>query len=283
MSGTPMRLHVQARAAVGYRVVVVSMLVLLIGSCAGGSNLPSASRTITVPSRSQSPPLGPTPSPSRSLATRTSTSTQTTSTSTETSASTETSTETSTSTSTATKTRTQTDTSTVTSTPPPAASAASPSAAASGSSSSWWPWLLLALLVGAVIVAFVMRARSSRAAAKEAHDRALRAYTDAMAMHDRAAVLPMSAEPDRARMLGEVSADVDRTVASFDALAAEPTMQDASVQVQDVRLALTDLRGSLGAQVAAGGIDPDLLRGRLATLEAALQRFRRAIEPPASS
>ena len=142
---------------------------------------------------------------------------------------------------------------------------------------------MLALLVGAVIVAFVMRARSSRAAAKEAHDRALRAYTDAMAMHDRAAVLPMSAEPDRARMLGEVSADVDRTVASFDALAAEPTMQDASVQVQDVRLALTDLRGSLGAQVAAGGIDPDLLRGRLATLEAALQRFRRAIEPPASS
>ena len=84
-------------------------------------------------------------------------------------------------------------------------------------------------------------------------------------------------------MLGEVSAEVDRTVASFDALAAEPAMQSASAQVQDVRLALTDLRGALGAQVAAGGIDPDLLRGRLATLEAALQRFRGAVEPPASS
>jgi hypothetical protein len=117
-------------------------------------------------------------------------------------------------------------------------------------------------------VAFVLRARSSRAAAKEAHD--------------RAAVLPMSAEQDRARMLADVSGEVDRTVASFDALAAEPALQGASVQVQDVRLALTDLRGSLGAQVAAGGIDPDLLRGRLATLEAALQRFRSAIEPPVS-
>jgi hypothetical protein len=131
-------------------------------------------------------------------------------------------------------------------------------------------------------VALILRARSSRAAAKEAHDRALRAYSDAMAMHDRAAVLPMSAEQDRARMLGDVSAEVDRTAASFDALAAEPALQGASVQVQDVRLALTDLRGSLGAQVAAGGIDPELLRGRLATLEAALQRFRVAIEPPAS-
>jgi hypothetical protein len=134
-----------------------------------------------------------------------------------------------------------------------------------------------------VIVALILRARSSRAAAKEAHDRALRAYSDAMAMHDRAAVLPMSTEQDRARMLGEVSAELDRTVASFDALAGEPTMQSASVQVQDVRLALTDLRGSIGAQVAAGGIDPDLLRGRLATLEASLQRFRGAIEPPAPS
>jgi hypothetical protein len=170
----------------------------------------------------------------------------------------------------------------VTSTTPPTASAASSSAAASGSSSSWWPWLLLALLVGAVIVALILRARSSRAAAKEVHARALQAYTDATAMHDRAAVLPMSAEQDRARLLGEVSAELDRTVAVFEGLAAEPAMQSASVQVQDVRLALTDLRGSLGAQVAAGGIDPDLLRGRLATLETSLQRFRGAIEPPAT-
>ncbi len=115
------------------------------------------------------------------------------------------------------------------------------------------------------------------------HGRALQAYTDAMAMHDRAAVLPMSAEQDRARLLGDVSAELERTVAAFEALATEPAMQSASAQVQYVRLALTDLRGALGAQVAAGGIDADLLRGRLATLETALHGFRGGIEPPTSS
>jgi len=87
----------------------------------------------------------------------------------------------------------------------------------------------------------------------------------------------MSAEVDRARMLSEVSATLDGVIGEFDALAAEPTLDDASAEIGDVQLSLGNLRGALRAQVEARGIDPELLRGRLADLDNALQRFRQRI------
>jgi len=47
-----------------------------------------------------------------------------------------------------------------------------------------------------------------------------------------------------------------------------------------IRRRLGNLRGALGAQVAAGALDADLLRERLAALDASLQRFRQRVEPP---
>ena len=265
------------------------ILVTVLAACSGGSNLPTVSRTISTPAAPQSsaPSLGPTPSATRTLPTRTS-STQTTSTTTETSTrtqtstetSTETSTQTSTETSTATKTRTHTNT--VTSTPTSATSpAAAPSSAAAESSGTpLWPWLLL-VLIAAVVVALVLRARSSRAAGAETHRNAVAAYTEGIALHDQAAVLPMSADVDRPRLLGNLSATLDRTAARFDALAAEPALHEAAAELGDVRLALGNLRGALSAQVAAGTVDAELLRERLAALDTSLQRFRNRIEPPA--
>jgi hypothetical protein len=126
----------------------------------------------------------------------------------------------------------------------------------------------------------LLRRRSDRAAAEaEVRRRALDAYTSAMALHDEAAVLPMSAEADRARMLGDLSAALDRVAGQFDALATEPAMGEALPDIGQVQLALSNLRGALQAQVEAGGIDPDLLRGRLADLNTGLQRFRQRVSP----
>lgn len=100
-----------------------------------------------------------------------------------------------------------------------------------------------------------------------------------MALHDEAAVLPMTAEADRARMLSETSAALDRVAGQFDALATEPPMVEASAEIGQVQLALGNLRGALRAQVEAGGIDPGLLRERLDELNAALQPFRQRLSP----
>ena len=159
---------------------------------------------------------------------------------------------------------------------PGTSATASPVPAAS-SSTPVWLWIVLALLLIAGIVAYVLRRRSNRAAAAEVHRRALDAYASAMALHDQAAVLPMTADVDRPRVLGDVSASLDRVSGEFDALAAEPAMHEASAEIGDVRLSLGNLRAALQAQVAAGGIDPDLLRERLADLDAALQRLRQRL------
>jgi len=98
-------------------------------------------------------------------------------------------------------------------------------------------------------------------------------------MHDQAAVLPMSADTDRARMLGDVSGSLDRVAGQFDALATEPAMREASAEIEQVQLALGSLRGAIQAQVGAGGVDADLLRDRLADLNAGLQRFRQRLSP----
>ena len=142
-----------------------------------------------------------------------------------------------------------------------------------------WPWILLAAAVVAGIAAYVLRARSGRAAAAAARQRALDAYANAVALHDEAAVLPMSADVDRPRMLSDVSSTLDRVIGEFDALSVEPAMRDASAEIQQVHLALGNLRGALQAQVEARGIDPDLLRERLADLDGALQRFRQRLSP----
>jgi hypothetical protein len=155
-----------------------------------------------------------------------------------------------------------------------------PSSPASGttSSSPIWPWLLLALAVVAVVVAFVLRNASAKRAAREAaHRRGLRAYSDAVALHDRAAVLPMSEGAERTRLLDEVTTGLDRVAGEFEALAAEPALQDAGAEIGDVRTSLTDLRGAVQAQLAAGAIDQDLLRQRLAVLDDGLQRFRQRL------
>ena len=111
--------------------------------------------------------------------------------------------------------------------------------------------------------------------------RALDAYASTMALRDEAAVLPMSADADRARMLGDVSAKLDRIGTEFDALALEPSMHEASTEIEDVRLSLGNLRGALQAQVEAQGVDPALLRERLTGLDAALERYRLRLSPPA--
>jgi len=142
-----------------------------------------------------------------------------------------------------------------------------------------WPWILLAVAVIAAIAAFVVRARSKRAEAAAVRRRALDAYASAMALHDEAAVLPMSADVDRPRMLSDVSASTDRVIGEFDALAVEPALSDASAELGQVQLSLRNLRGALQAQVEAGGIDPELLRTRLADLDGALQPFRQRLSP----
>jgi hypothetical protein len=142
-----------------------------------------------------------------------------------------------------------------------------------------WPWILLAVAVIAAIAAFVLRARSKRAVAESVRRRALDAYANAMALHDEAAVLPMSADVDRPRMVGDVSASIDRVIGEFDALAVEPALGDASAEIGQVQLSLRNLRGALQAQVEAQGIDPELLRARLADLDGALQPFRQRLSP----
>lgn len=125
----------------------------------------------------------------------------------------------------------------------------------------------------------MLRRRSGKAAAADAHRRALDAYASAMALHDGAAVLPMSSEADRARMLNDVSANLDQVAGQFDVLATEPAVREASVEIEQVQLALGSLRGAIQAQVGAGGVDADLLRDRLADLNDSLQRFRRRFAP----
>ncbi len=166
-------------------------------------------------------------------------------------------------------------------TPPtgPAASEApnSSSAPATSTSAPVWPWILLALVLIAGVAGYMLRRRSKHGAAAEVRRRALDAYTDAMALHDQAAVLPMTAAGDRPRALGDVSASLDRVTGEFDALAEEPAMREATAAIGDVRLSLESLRGALRAQVEARGVDPALLRDRLVDLEAALQRYRQRL------
>jgi hypothetical protein len=100
-----------------------------------------------------------------------------------------------------------------------------------------------------------------------------------VALHDQAAVLPMSADVDRPRMLSDVSASLDGVIGAFEALSLEPALRDASEQIRQVQLALGSLRGALQAQVEAGRIDPELLRARLADLDGALQPFRQRLSP----
>lgn len=138
---------------------------------------------------------------------------------------------------------------------------------------------MLALLVITGIVAWVLRRRSGEAATADAHRRALDAYASGMALHDEAAVLPMSAEADRARMLSQVSANLDRVAGQFDALAADPAMREASAEIEQTQLALGSLRGAIQAQFGAGGLAADLLRDRLADLNGSLQRFRLRVSP----
>jgi len=270
---------------------LLAVALVLAASCGGGSNLPSASRSVSlptlpsrtpIPTRTTSPPISEAP-------TRTSTSTSTSST---TSAPTKTSTSTATKTSTSTATSTSTSTSTSTATSPaPQTSVAgsvtlvptatsSPVPAAT-SSAPVWPWILLAIAVLAAITAFVLRARSRQAAAAAVRQRALDAYADAVALHDQAAVLPMSADVDRPRMLSDVSASLDRVIGAFEALSLEPALRDASEEIRQVQLALGNLRGALQAQVQAGGIDPELLRARLADLDSTLQPYRQRLMPTA--
>jgi hypothetical protein len=144
-----------------------------------------------------------------------------------------------------------------------------------------WPWILLALAAVVAIAAYARSRSSKRAAAAALRQRGLDAYAEAMALRDEAAVLPMGTEAVRARLLSEVSTRLDAVAGSFDALAAEPGLQEASAEIGEVQMALGNLRGAIRAQVDAGGVDPDLLRERLTDLDGALQRFRARVSPPA--
>jgi hypothetical protein len=138
---------------------------------------------------------------------------------------------------------------------------------------------VLALVLVAAVGAYVIRRRSNRDASLSLHRRALDAYASAIALHDQAAVLLMTADADELRMSGEVLARLDRVTGEFDALATEPRMQDVSAEIEAVRLSLGNFRGTLQAHVEARGIHAELLRERLVDLDGALQRFRQRVSP----
>ena len=257
------------------------LLVLVAVACNGGSNLPSVSRTVSVslPTRPSSAPETPTTAPSQPTAPPT---TQTTAPPT-----TKTTQPTAPPTTTTTTAPPTTQTATTTTTTPPPTTATGPTAvpssptSATTSSTSPWLWILLALALIAVIVAFILRnASQKRAARAEAHRRALQASTAAMALRDRAAVLPMSPDADRARLLSDLSADLDRVEGEFQSLRADPALQDASAEIDEVLLSLTDLRGAIAAQVGAGAVDEELVRQRIEVLDGGLQRFRDRLAGP---
>ena len=248
-------------------LAAASLALIAAVACGGGSNLPSVSRTValpTLPSRTATLPTGapsepttPTSEPTAPPTTRTTTTPPPT---------TEPPTTKTTTTTTAPPT-----TQTTTTTPPPT-TATSPTAvpssptSATTSSTSPWLWILLALAVIAVIVAFVLRnASQKRAARADAHRRALQASTAAMALRDRAAVLPMSPDADRARLLSDLSADLDRVEGEFQSLRADPALQDASAEIDAVLLSLTDLRGAIAGAGRRGrgrrGAGPSADRG----------------------
>ena len=143
-----------------------------------------------------------------------------------------------------------------------------------------WPWILLALAAIVAIAAYARSRSSRRAAAAELQRRALNAYAAAMGLHDEAAVLPMTTDADRTRLLTEVSSRLDTVTGEFDALASDPGLHEASAEIAELQTSLGNLRGAVQAQVDAGGIDPDLLRTRLSDLDGALQRFHARLVPP---
>jgi hypothetical protein len=131
------------------------------------------------------------------------------------------------------------------------------------------------------VIAFLARSMSAkRLAAADARERGLASFGEAMALHDAVAVLPMSSDADRARLLIEASANLERVDAGFDALATDPALAEAAAEIDDVRLALDELHGALQAQVAAAAIEPELLRMPLSELQGALEAFRRRLSPP---
>lgn len=264
----------------------VLLMILAVG-CSGGSNLPSGSRSLTLPTLRPSSPAIPTRTseptgPSTSQTTQP-TAPPTTKTSQPTAPPT---------TQTTTQPTAPPTTETIVPTqPPPATITAtivvsatiSASVVTTTSSSSPWAWVALALAVIAVIAAFLLRnASQKRTARAEAHRRALQVSTAAMALRDRAAVLPMSPEADRARLLSDLSADLDRVEGEFRSLRADPTLQDATVEIDEVLLSLTDLRGAIQAQVGAGAVDEGLVRQRIEVLDGGLQRFRERLAGPGS-
>lgn len=252
----------------------VLLMILAVG-CSGGSNLPSGSRSLTLPTLRPSSPAIPTRT-SEPTGPSTSQTTQPTAPPT---------------TKTSQPTAPPTTETIVPTQPPPATITAtivvsatiSASVVTTTSSSSPWAWVALALAVIAVIAAFLLRnASQKRTARAEAHRRALQVSTAAMALRDRAAVLPMSPEADRARLLSDLSADLDRVEGEFRSLRADPTLQDATVEIDEVLLSLTDLRGAIQAQVGAGAVDEGLVRQRIEVLDGGLQRFRERLAGPGS-
>ena len=57
-------------------------------------------------------------------------------------------------------------------------------------------------------------------------------------------------------------------------------LAEAATEIDDVRIALQELRGALQAQVDAAAIDPELLRRRSSELRSGLEAFRRRLSPP---
>ena len=109
-----------------------------------------------------------------------------------------------------------------------------------------------------------------------------RSLRDGAARHGRGAAEERS-KADRGRVLAEASANLERVSAEFDALATEPVLAEAATEIDDVRIALQELRGALQAQVDAAAIDPELLRRRSSELRSGLEAFRRRLSPPAQA
>ncbi len=260
-----------------------ALLAALLAACAGGSNLPSVSRSFTAPSRptvtgASSEAASETTTTSASVPTQTRTRTRA-STASPTDTQTQTSTRTSTETETSTQTETRTKTETATVSPSVSVSASSSPAGMGGGSNDLWPWLIVLLVAAAIGVAWWLRARSGKRAEEEARaaDQALRACAEATSAHDQAASVPLSDAANRATTLGEAAARIDRAQASFASLGADPAAVRLGLDPTQLQLALTGVRGFVDAAATAGAFDDEVLRQRLSDLDYEIRRFREAI------
>jgi type IV secretory pathway VirB10-like protein len=152
----------------------------------------------------------------------------------------------------------------------------------------WWVWVLaavgLVVVVGAIAL-LTVRSRRKRAAVMAWRDRAQEASSLGLALHDRVASelsVPPSAAQAAAWM--EIHQMIDRVAADLHWLSTEPPEEPAAREVANLQSTLENLRSGVNVREhapitddAAVAAATTTLRGRVADLEGALQRFAAAL------